>query len=244
MTYQTTQTTPSRADADGAVERDADLGSISTNHAGPGAVAQAYARLAPIYDFVFGKALDTGRRALAAAASAHQPASLLEVGVGSGLTLPLYPASTEVVGIDLSEDMLARARARAAAMPGRRIELRRLNAEHMPFADASFEMVTVPYVLSVTPDAARFVREIRRVCKPGGTIVIANHFNDGALWTAVGKVAGPFMRRVGVNREFRFDEQILCYDWDVVSARRVDLFGLSTLVEIRNQPRGARAVDR
>ena len=235
MTYHTT---PTRADADGAVERDDnDSAATTAGGSGPGAVARAYARVAPFYDVVFGKVLEPGRRALAAAASAHQPATLLEVGVGSGLALPLYPASTEVVGIDLSEDMLERARARAATLPGRRIELRRLNAEHMPFADASFDVVTVPYVLSVTPDAARFVREIRRVCKPGGTIVIVNHFSDGPLWTAIGRIARPLMRRVGVNREFRFDEQILCYDWDVVSARRVDLCGLATLVEIRNQPR-------
>lgn len=235
MTYQTT---PSRADADANPDRaDANLATASSNDAGPGAVTRAYARLAPIYDFVFGKVLEPGRRALAAAASAHQPATLLEVGVGSGLALPLYPASTEVIGIDLSEDMLERARIRAAAMPERRIELRRLNAEMMPFADASFDVVTVPYVLSVTPDAARFVREIRRVCKPGGTIVIANHFNDGPLWTTIGKFAGPFMRRVGVNREFRYDEQILRHDWDVVAARRVEFHGLTTLVEVRNQPR-------
>ncbi len=235
MTYQTT---PTPADADGTTERaDSHPAAGASPDAGPGAVTRAYARLAPIYDFVFGKVLEPGRRALALAASAHQPATLLEVGVGSGLALPLYPATTEVIGIDLSEEMLERARARAAAMPERRIELRRLNAELMPFADASFDVVTVPYVLSVTPDAARFVREIRRVCRPGGTIVIANHFNDGPLWTVIGKVARPFMRRVGVNREFRYDEQILRHDWDVISARRVEFHGLTTLVEIRNQPR-------
>ena len=235
MTYHST---PSRADADPATGHDDIQVPVAARaDSGPGAVARAYARVAPFYDFVFGKVLEPGRRALAAAASAHRPAALLEVGVGSGLALPLYPAETAVVGIDLSEDMLARARTRAAAMPERRIELRCLNAEHMPFADASFDVVTVPYVLSVTPDAPRFVREIRRVCRPGGTIVIVNHFSDGRLWSTVGRVARPLMRRVGVNREFLFDEQILGYDWEVVSARKVDPLGLATLVEIRNQPR-------
>lgn len=240
MTYQTT---PTQVDADSTRDRqDADLSAAASgSDTGPGAVTRAYARLAPIYDFAFGKALEPGRRALAKAASAHQPAKLLEVGVGSGLALPLYPAETAVVGIDLSEDMLARARARAARLPGRQIELRRLNAEQMPFADASFDVVTVPYVLSVTPDAARFVREIRRVCKPDGIIVIANHFSDGRLWTAIGKVARPFMRRVGVNREFLFTDQILPYDWEVMAARPVDFLGLSTLVEIRNRRREATA---
>ena len=235
MTYHSS---PSRADADPASSHDdVSTAPVIINETGPSAVARAYARVAPIYDFVFGKVLEPGRRALAVAASAHKPATLLEVGVGSGLALPLYPAETEVIGIDLSEDMLARARARAATMPARRIELRCLNAEHMPFADASFDVVTVPYVHSVTPDAARFVREIRRVCKPGGTIVIVNHFSDGRLWSTIGKVARPLMRRVGVNREFLFDEQIGRYDWDVVAVRRVDPLGLATLVEIRNQPR-------
>ena len=71
---------------------------------------QVYDRCAPLYDFVFGSVLEPGRRAMARTAAALQPSALLEVGVGTGLTLAGYPAGTRVVGVDLSADMLARAR--------------------------------------------------------------------------------------------------------------------------------------
>lgn len=202
-----------------------------------GAVRRAYRQVAPVYDFVFGKVLEPGRRALVAAAMAHGPTSLLEVGVGSGLTLPLYPADVAVTGIDLSPDMLKLAEQRAARLPGRRIDLQLMNAEQMRFADASFDCVTVPYTLSVTPDTPGLVREIRRVCKPGGTIVVVNHFTRGRIWPVVDDLARPLLRRVGVNKAFRYEEHILGYDWDVVAVRPVNVFGVSLLVEIRNRSR-------
>jgi phosphatidylethanolamine/phosphatidyl-N-methylethanolamine N-methyltransferase len=117
---------------------------------------------------------------------------------------------------------------------GRRIDLFRMNAERMRFADGVFDCVTVPYTLSVTPDSMRFVREIRRVCKPDGSILIVNHFSGGRVWPVVDRTVRPLARRLGVRADFRFDEQILSHDWQVVATRPVNLFGLSTLVEIRN----------
>ncbi|MGE0796987.1 MAG: class I SAM-dependent methyltransferase [Lautropia sp.] len=202
-----------------------------------GAVERCYRQVAPIYDFLFGKVLEPGRRALAQVVAAQSPATLLEVGVGSGLTLPLYPAGTRITGIDLSPDMLRRAEQRAARLGGRRIELSVMNAEQMRFADASFDCVAVPYTLSVSPDTDQLVREIRRVCKPGGTIVIVNHFSGGRIWSLIDRAARPLTRRVGVHADFSFDQYVLGYDWDVIAARPVNIAGLSTLVEIRNRVR-------
>lgn len=205
-----------------------------------GAITRCYRQVAPIYDFVFGKVLEPGRRALARIVTERAPATLLEVGVGSGLTLPLYPAATHVTGIDLSPEMLRRAERRAADLPGRRIELLLMNAEQMRFPDASFDCVTLPYTLSVSPDTDQLVREVRRVCKPGGTIVIVNHFTlGGRVWPLIDRAARPLTRRVGVHADFPFEKHVLERDWDVRMYKRVNIFGLSTLAEIRNQPRAS-----
>jgi phosphatidylethanolamine/phosphatidyl-N-methylethanolamine N-methyltransferase len=200
-------------------------------------VVRTYDRFAPLYDAVFGAVLQPGRKAMAEAASALKPARVLEVGVGTGLTLSGYPPSSKVFGIDLSTDMLARARRRAAAMPERDISLRAMNAERMDFATACFDCVTVPYVLSVTPNPARLVHEIRRVCKPGGHILIVNHFSGSRFWWLMERAVRPVAEQVGFRSDFSFNEHILGHDWELMSMRSVNLFGLSKLVVLRNTRR-------
>jgi len=163
-----------------------------------------------------------------------QPASVLEVGVGTGLTLSGYPATSRVVGIDLSNDMLVRARMRAAAMPERDITLHAMNAERMDFSDGSFDCVTVPYVLSVTPHPDRLVQEIRRVCKPDGSILVLNHFSGSRFWWLMERAVRSVADRVGFRADFDYERHILSHDWQVVSVHSVNLFGLSKLVVLRN----------
>lgn len=196
-------------------------------------VLRAYGGMAPLYDLMFGAVLQPGRRALAQKVRELQPARLLEVGVGTGLALGLYPPQTEVVGVDLSPQMLARARRRAAALPGRRIELCVANAERMDFPDASFDCVALPYVLSVTPSPARLVAEVRRVCKPEGRILVLNHFSGSRFWWATERALRSVADRVGFRSDFRYEDHVLAHDWQVMSVRPVNLFNLSRLVEIR-----------
>ena len=200
-------------------------------------VVRTYDRYAPLYDRIFGRVLEPGRRAMVQAAAALQPGRVLEVGVGTGLTLAGYPPSASVVGIDLSHDMLERARRRAAALPQRNITLRAMNAEHMEFPDHSFDCVTVPYVLSVTPDPARLVHEIRRVCRPGGSILVVNHFSGSRFWWLMERAVRSIGDRVGFRSDFSYEQHILAHDWQVVSVRPVNLFGLSRLVVLRNAKR-------
>ena len=197
-------------------------------------VVRTYDRFAPLYDRVFGRVLEPGRRLLAEATTALRPASVLEVGVGTGLTLAGYPASARIVGIDLSPDMLERARRRAADLPERDIALQAMNAERMDFADNSFDCVTLPYVLSVTPHPTRLVQEIRRVCKADGTILILNHFSGSSFWWLTERAVRSVADRIGFRSDFAYEKHILSHDWQVVSARSVNLFGLSKLVELRN----------
>jgi phosphatidylethanolamine/phosphatidyl-N-methylethanolamine N-methyltransferase len=162
------------------------------------------------------------------------PARLLEVGVGTGLMLERYPAATAVVGIDISQEMLDIACGRARELQRSDVQLLCMDAETTSFADGSFDCVVLPYVLSVTPDPAKLVREVRRVCRPGGTILILNHFSGSRFWWALEALVRPLAARVGFRSNFPFDEQVKQHGWTVDDVREVNLFGLSRLVTISN----------
>lgn len=197
-------------------------------------VESAYRRYAPIYDLLFGAVLNPGRVAMAKAVNASPPKALLEIGVGTGLALKYYPLTTHITGIDLSADMLSKAHAEALKLQTHHISLKKMNAEYLDFDDASFDCVTIPYVLSVTPNPSRLVSEARRVCTPTGTIFIVNHFSGAPGWATLEKVAKPFADRIGFRSEFDFNKEILSYDWTITDCKPVNLFKLSRLVTIRN----------
>ena len=202
---------------------------ISQSH-----VIRAYRNYAPVYDVLYGYVLDRGRLAMTQAVAALNPGSLLEVGVGTGLTLARYPAESKVVGIDLSEEMLDVARVRRERLNGRDVHLEVMDAEAMSFDDASFDVVTIPYVLSVTPNPEKLVAEARRVCRKGGTIFVLNHFSGSRFWWPLERAVRPVADKIGFRSDFSFGDQILRYDWEVRSVKSVNLMGLSRLVEIGN----------
>lgn len=198
-----------------------------------GSVVRAYRRYAPVYDLVFGAVLGPGRRRMARAVAGLGPRSVLEVGVGTGLALRHYPREAEIVGVDLSPQMLARARRRASKLP-HSVSLHTMDAEQLGFADDSFDCVTVPYVLSVTPDPDRLVAELRRVCKPDGHIIIVNHFSGSRFWWLLERAVKSAADRIGFRSDFHYDQHILAHDWSVEEVVPVNLFGLSRLVVLRN----------
>jgi phosphatidylethanolamine/phosphatidyl-N-methylethanolamine N-methyltransferase len=202
---------------------------ISQSH-----VIRAYRNYAPVYDVLYGYVLDRGRLAMTQAVAALNPGALLEVGVGTGLTLARYPADSKVVGIDLSEEMLEVARVRRKRLNGRDVHLEVMDAEAMSFDDASFDVVTIPYVLSVTPNPEKLVAEARRVCRKGGTIFILNHFSGSRFWWPLERAVRPVADKIGFRSDFSFGDQILRYDWEVRSVKSVNLMGLSRLIEIGN----------
>lgn len=197
-------------------------------------VVDTYRFYAPLYDRLFGAVLEPGRHALTDAVCAMRPTSILEVGIGTGLTLERYPDSASIVGIDISHEMLDIARERADKLPGRSIHLAAMNAEAMDFPDASFDCIAIPYVLSVTPNPERLVAEIRRVCRKGGAILILNHFSGSRFWWFLERAVRSLANRIGFRSDFCFDEQILKYDWEILSVKKVNFLGLSRLVVIRN----------
>ncbi|MDR7069568.1 phosphatidylethanolamine/phosphatidyl-N-methylethanolamine N-methyltransferase [Pseudoxanthomonas japonensis] len=197
-------------------------------------VIRTYGRYAPIYDVLFGAIQRTGCRKMADVVSSLEAMRVLEVGVGTGLTLKLYPEATHITGIDLSAEMLEHARLRATSLPKHCITLEVMDAEKMQFEDNAFDCVTVPYVLSVTPNPDQLTTEIRRVCRPGGHILIVNHFSGSRIWWLAERLVRSVADRIGFRSDFDYSHHILQQDWTVLSTRPVSLFGLYRLVVIRN----------
>jgi phosphatidylethanolamine/phosphatidyl-N-methylethanolamine N-methyltransferase len=158
-----------------------------------------YSFYSPFYDLIFGKVLEAGRRKAFKYLDPSGPRKVLEVGIGTGLTLRHYPKSCHIVGIDISAKMIDRARERVARLGnGHTIDLEVMDACHMTFADNSFDAVISPYVITTVGDPLQFCREILRVCKPGGQIIIVNHSKDpDRLFGKLGAIASPFFARVG-----------------------------------------------
>ena len=136
-----------------------------------------YERLSPVYDVVYGATLQPGRRRAMARLSPGRGESIREIGVGTGLTAAAYPPWCRVVAIDVSWHMIERARARLARHPVDSVTLCRMDAAHLAFPEASFDAIYAPYVINVVPDPVRVAKEMLRVCRPGGRLVLLNHFD-------------------------------------------------------------------
>lgn len=165
---------------------------------------RAYARWAPYYDAVYHKLLSDAHRRTAEAAAAAGP-DILEVGVGTGLVLPYYPGEARVVGVDLSEDMLRKAAEKVRARPLPHVKLiAAMDACRLGFADASFDAVAVPFVITLVPDPEQALAECVRVLRPGGVVAIASKLGyDAGPWTRIEEALDPLVKRIGWSSSFR-----------------------------------------
>jgi phosphatidylethanolamine/phosphatidyl-N-methylethanolamine N-methyltransferase len=201
-------------------------------------VEAAYARWAPIYDLTFALVMRAGRKAAAAAAS--RPGGLvLDVGIGTGLELPMFDRRTRLVGVDLSRPMLERAKARVAALSLPNVEgLLVMDAMHLAFPDATFDAVVAPYVLTVVPDPQASLNEWARVTKPGGELVLVNHI--GAERGPIAKIEawlGRNAEKLGWHPQFPWQ---IVGDWlagrpdlRLIERRSLPPFGLFTLTRVK-----------
>jgi phosphatidylethanolamine/phosphatidyl-N-methylethanolamine N-methyltransferase len=168
-------------------------------------VRKAYARWAPVYDLVFGALFDRGRRAAIEAAD-RVGGRILEVGVGTGISLADYSSDNHIVGIDLSEEMLRKARERVSELALANVELATMDAEHLLFPDNSFDVVVALYVVSTVPNPQAALDEFARVTKPGGEIILANRVGaEAGLRRSVEEMLRPIVCRLGWRLDFSWD---------------------------------------
>lgn len=170
------------------------------------AIRSSYSRWAPIYDRTFGAATSIGRRRAVDYIN-RRGGTVLEVGVGTGLSLEHYAPEMQVTGIDFSEEMLEKAVAKVKRLGlGQVRELRQMDARALDFPDDHFDTVAAMHVLSVVPEPEKVMAEIARVCKPGGKVVITNHFarERGGL-ALLERVLAPLANTIGWHSDFRIE---------------------------------------
>jgi phosphatidylethanolamine/phosphatidyl-N-methylethanolamine N-methyltransferase len=188
---------------------------------------KAYARWAPVYDLVFGAVFERGRRAAIAAAE-RIGGRILEVGVGTGISLPGYSRQNRIIGIDLSEEMLRKARRRVAELSLTNVEtLEVMDAEHLSFTDASFDAVVATHVISTVPNPEAALDECARMLRPGGEMILLSRIGaDAGLRHLVERLLQPIVCRLGWRSEFSWDRFVR---W---TERRTDM----RLIERRPMP--------
>ncbi|AUQ63778.1 class I SAM-dependent methyltransferase [Phaeobacter inhibens] len=196
------------------------------------AVESSYARWAPVYDKTFGAITNVGRRRAVGYVNEHRSGRVLEVGVGTGLSLPLYKSHLKVTGIDFSEDMLRKAKKRVAENKLHHVEaLRQMDARALDFPDATFDTVSAMHVLSVVPDPEKVMGEIARVLKPGGKVVITNHFlREQGVLAFIERVSAPFANVLGWHSDFEIDTVLGADHLSVEHHQPLPPFGLMTFL--------------
>lgn len=200
-------------------------------------VKTAYRRYARFYDFFFGPIFHPGRRHIVDALEARSGDHVLEVGVGTGLSLPLYPRDVKVTGVDVSREMLDIAERRVEQDGLENVEgILEMDGECMDFPDNHFDKVVAMYVVSVVPDAKRLVDEMRRVCKPGGDIYIVNHFHsEHPVVRRSEQMLAPLSKLVGFQPDFCMTEFLEQTRLEVAEVHPVNLFGYWKVLRCPNR---------
>lgn len=200
-------------------------------------VRHAYRRWAPVYDFTFGLIAEAGRKHAVQIIN-RRKGRVLEVGVGTGLSLACYGNHLAITGIDLSPEMLAKARDKVERRKlDNVVALHEMDAGALAFPDESFDTVVAMYVMTVVPEPERVMRELERVCAPGGEVILVNHFSqeEGARGLIERKLA-PFADFIGWRPVFGLDQVLVCDDLRLAERRALRPFGLFTMLRFVKEP--------
>ena len=201
-------------------------------------ITKAYAKWAPIYDMVYARLLRAGRNEAVKSALATGK-DILEVGVGTGLSLEDYPASYRVTGIDLSKPMLDKAAEKVARQNLTAVNgLAVMDACRLGFKDSSFDAVVGQYMITLVPDAEAALDEFARVLRPGGEIILVNHIGaEGGLMATWERAIAPLAKRVGWRSEFplqRIRDWAAPRGFGIAAVKRVAPFGFFTVMRLRD----------
>jgi phosphatidylethanolamine/phosphatidyl-N-methylethanolamine N-methyltransferase len=197
-------------------------------------VKGAYKKWAPVYDHTFGKVAAEARRHVVEVINKSN-GRVLEVGVGTGLSLPHFKRTLEVVGIDLSPEMLEKARERVVEDNLTNVTgLHEMDASDLKFVDNSFDTVAALHVITVVPDPKKVMRELARVCKPGGEVILVNHFSteDGVRGWVERRMA-PFGDKLGWRPIFDEAQVMVCPELELFEKRELKPLGIFTLMRFR-----------
>ncbi|MDE2059948.1 MAG: methyltransferase domain-containing protein [candidate division NC10 bacterium] len=167
-------------------------------------ITRAYAILSPMYDFLFERIFHPGRVAAVQLLDVKPNERVLEVGIGTGLNLPLYPQDCHLVGIDLSRPMLSKAEEKVNEYGMDNVTIKEMDASKLEFPDAHFDHVLATYVISAVPEPVQVLREIKRVCKKKGHIVILNHFkSENPVVGTLEELVAPLCTRLGFKTDLK-----------------------------------------
>ena len=194
-------------------------------------VARVYEKLASVYDLVFGPTLHPGRIEAIRRMKIRPGDSVLEVGVGTGINLSMYPSSCAITGIDLSAPMLDKAHDRVLNKGLRNCRVMEMDAAQMAFPDESFDIVDAPYLFSVVPDPVKVAQEMRRVCRRGGRIVLLNHFkSDNPILSRIETAISPLTVHIGFKADLDLNAFLTQAHLTPISTEKVNIPKMWTLV--------------
>ncbi len=194
-------------------------------------VAKVYDKLAGVYDLVFGPTLHPGRIEAIRKMKIQPGDSVLEVGVGTGINLSMYPSSCAITGVDLSTPMLDKAHERILNKGLRNCRVMEMDAAQMAFPDESFDIVYAPYLISVVPDPVRVAQEMRRVCRRGGRIVILNHFKSkNPIMSRIETAISPLTVHIGFKADLDLNAFLTQAALTPISTDKVNIPKMWTLV--------------
>ena len=203
----------------------------------PNSIIKSYKRVSGFYDLTFGQVFKPGQRALIEKMNCSESDRVLEIGIGTGSSFEYYPKKTNVVGIDISPDMLdiAKKKIKKNNIPNKSISL--MDGEALSFPDNSFNKVVAMYVISVTQNPEKLIKEMKRVCKSNGDIYIVNHFSsekDNPLIKLFEKSLMPVSKLLGWKPYFPFSDFNQYAKLDVREIRKVNLFNYWNIIHASN----------
>jgi phosphatidylethanolamine/phosphatidyl-N-methylethanolamine N-methyltransferase len=194
-------------------------------------VEGVYDKLAKVYDLIFGPTLHPGRLQAIERMDIQPDERVLEVGVGTGINLSLYPSDAKITGIDYTASMLEKARERVAKKGMRNARLLQMDAADLKFPDDSFDIVYAPYLISVVPDPVKVAQEMRRVCRPGGRIIFLNHFlSPNPILSRIERLISPMTIHIGFKSDLDLPAFLAQADLQPKSIEKVNFPRIWSLV--------------